>query len=98
MNEKELREAAECAGCQKKIGEFGIPVFNRVTMQTYGIQLGAVRRQSGLEQMLGNVALAQVMGTQEDMAVPVGEPVTITLCLDCTVEEQVPAILFTEDN
>ena len=96
MKEKELREAAECAACNKKLGQFGIPIFHRLTMQTYGVDTNALRRQSGMEQMMGNVALAQVMGADEDMASPIGEAITVTLCMDCSTEQLIPAALFDE--
>lgn len=97
MKERELREAAECAACNKKLGQTGLPIFHRITQQTYGLDAGAITRQSGMEQMVGSVALAQVMGVGEDLAKPIGDPVTITLCMDCSTEKLIPAMLFDID-
>lgn len=97
MKEQELREAAECAACRKKIGATGLPIFHRLTLQSYGLNSGALQRQSGLEQMMGNVALAQVMGVNEDLATEIGEPTTITVCMDCSMGEVIPAMLFEID-
>ena len=89
MKEKELRKVVTCSLCGKKAPECGAPLFYRVRIERWGIDLGAVRRQSGLELMFGGtagaaVALAQAMGADEDMAKPVMEPVTITVCETCS--------------
>ena len=84
MKEKELREAADCALCGKKIGAFGIPMFWRVKIERHGVKLDAVQRQQGLTMMLGGHAgLAMVMGADEEMTIPMMEPVTITVCETC---------------
>ena len=87
MKEKELRENSTCNICGKKIGHTGIPLFWRVTIQRYGLKLDAIQRQTGLAMMLGgNGILAQVMGTDEDMAEKMSEK-KITICESCAVEK-----------
>jgi len=83
MKEKELREAATCRNCGKKIGESRVPLFWRVTIERYGVDLDALREQTGLEMVLGNVALAQVMVSDKEMAKRVVGPIMITICEDC---------------
>ncbi len=85
MKAGELRKAASCVCCGKKILR-GIPMFWRVTIDRFIVDLNAVRRQSGLEMMLNSVALAGVMSPDEDMAKPVMKPVTLTICEDCGME------------
>lgn len=87
MKEKELRECATCAVCGKKIGKTGMPMFWRVRIERHGIDGNAMRRQIGLEMMLGSVAIAQAMGPDEDMTTPLMEPVTFTVCEDCCTKQ-----------
>jgi len=84
MKEKELRDHAKCSRCGKGIGHTGLPFFWTVRAVRYGIDAGALRRQAGLEMMLGSPALAQVMGPDEDMAQPVMDR-SITLCEECAL-------------
>jgi len=86
MNERELREAADCAVCGKGIGHAGLPLFWRLKIERFGVDMNALRRQSGLETFLGSVALAQIMGPGEDMAKSLMEPVEITVCEPCALE------------
>jgi hypothetical protein len=86
MKETELRECAECAKCHKKIGETGLPLFWRVTIERFGVDLNAVRRQDGLTAMLsGHAGLAAVMGPDEDIAVRLMDPVKATICESCAM-------------
>ena len=86
MKEQELRAAAECALCDQKIGNSRVPLFYRVTVERYGVNLAAVQRQQGLGMMLGSPALAMVMGADEDLATRVMEPVTVTVCEACSTD------------
>jgi len=88
MKEEELRECAVCANCEKKIGHTGMPIFHRVSVQTYGLDGHAMQRQTGMEMIMGgHVGLAQVMGANEDLATEIGEKEEFTLCADCWVKE-----------
>lgn len=87
MKEKELRECAICAVCGKKICACGIPVFYRLTVARYGVNAKAIRRQAGLEMVLGgNAVLAQAMGPDEEMTTTLVEPNTITVCDACSTK------------
>ena len=87
MKERELREACICCLCCKKIGETGLPIFYRVRIERHGLDAHAVRRQAGLEMMLGgHVAIAQAMGPNEDMTQELMEPKTVTICEMCSQE------------
>lgn len=85
MKERELREAALCAGCGKNIGASGIPLFYRVTIERFGLDFKACQRQQGLGLMLGgHGGLAMIMGPDEDLAVPMMDPVKVTICELCS--------------
>lgn len=87
MKERELRAHATCSMCREKIGKSGLPLFYRVTLERFGVKLGAVRRQTGLEMMLnGHVAIAQAMGPDEDMAMPLMEKLVLVVCESCSTK------------
>ncbi len=94
MTEQELRAAATCGACGKKALASGLPLFWRVRIERWGVKLDAVKRQAGLEMMLGgSVRLAQALSPGEPMAVEVMDPVTLTLCESCVMEKQmIPAL------
>lgn len=96
MKERELRQIADCKKCGKPFGHTGLPVFWRVTVERHGVDLRAVRRQDGLAQFMGNAALAQVMGPDEEMTKPMMQPVTLTLCETCALEEGIVATALLE--
>lgn len=83
MKELELRAAATCAVCEKKIGASGLPLFWRVEVRRYGVKLDAVARQDGLAALVGSSAVARAMGADEDMATQIADTVTITVCETC---------------
>jgi hypothetical protein len=83
MKEAELRRHATCDLCHQKIGHTGLPLFWRVTVERFGIDLGAVRRQDGLGQFMGSIALAGVFSPGEDMAKPMMDPKALTVCDTC---------------
>lgn len=86
MREKELREVAKCIGCGKAFGHTGLPLFWRVTIERYGVDMKAINRQQGLTMMLGgNALLAQVMGADE-MATCLSSQ-KVTLCEECAMKE-----------
>lgn len=97
MKENELRQHTDCAICKRKIGHTGLPLFWRVTIEPFGIDLSAVRRQDGLTAMLGgSVAIAAAMGPDEDMAKPLAAPVTITVCQHCACDNALPVAVMAE--
>lgn len=93
MKEQELRNHAVCSLCDNKILSTGLPLFWRVTVERFGIDIGAVSRLQGLTMTLGSPALASAMGADEDMAIPVMEAVTITVCEKCALDSRCIASL-----
>lgn len=86
MKEAELRQHLTCDACRNKIGHTGLPLFWRVTVERFGVDLRAVRCQDGLAAFLGSPALASVMGHDEDVAVPlIDPPQVLTLCEACAM-------------
>lgn len=84
MKEAELRQHSNCSLCQQKIGASGMPLFWRVTIEHFGLDLRAVERLQGLTMMLGgNAQLAMLLGPDEDLAKWVSKPVVLTVCWTC---------------
>ena len=97
MKESELRKHADCDVCKQKIGHTGLPLFWRVTIERFGIDMNATRRQQGLGMMLG-AQLAMVMGPDEDMTVQLMGPVVLTLCEDCAMQNQLTVEAMTRSE
>lgn len=98
IKQSELRKIATCALCEKKVGHDGNILFWRVEIRRYGIRADRVRRQTGLEMMMGSPALAAIMGPDEDLAEPVMEPRQVTVCEPCALNRAAPlAILGLEE-
>jgi hypothetical protein len=96
MKERELRQHTKCALCERNTFATGLPLFWTVRIQRFGLKADAVRRQVGLEQMIGNVALAQVFSPNEDMATPMHPPIELTVCEDCACNRYLPLAALAE--
>lgn len=93
MKEAELRQHATCSLCRKPIGHTRLPLFWKVTVERFGVDLQAVQRQHGLGLMIG-APLASVMGPDETMAKPVMDPKVLTVCETCACERRVPVAVL----
>ena len=97
MKETDLRQHADCSLCKRPIGHTGLPLFWTLTIERWGIDLRAVRRQDGLAAFLGgHSGLAAVMGPDDDLAQPVMEPIKLTLCESCALERSEPVMVLAE--
>lgn len=86
MKEAELRKHATCSRCREKVLHTGLPLFWRVTVERFGVDIAAAKRQDGLGRFLGSSVLAEVMGPNQDMATLLMGPVTLTLCETCAMD------------
>lgn len=79
-----------CAICRKGLMHAGMPLFYRIAVERLGFDGEAIRRQQGLEMMMGKAAaLAAVMGPNEDIATVLDGPTTILICETCTHEHPI---------
>ena len=98
MKEKELREAAQCAVCKRKLGETRVPLFYRLRIERHILNVDAINRHIGLTMTLGgNATLAAVMGPDEDMTTQMMDPVTVTVCEECSYSTPLVQIALGED-
>lgn len=80
IKDRELRDMAQCATCNRMVGESGI-FFYRVKIDQVVLDGPALNRHSGLE-MLTSPAIASVLGPGDDLAhrIPGNEK---TVCAGC---------------
>jgi hypothetical protein len=84
-----VNDLQKCCLCRKGMAHDGSVVFYRIRVETFGLDLGAVSRRHGFEQMLGAAAgLAGILGPDEDIAKEVCTE-TRFLCLDCAMDPRV---------
>jgi hypothetical protein len=94
LKEKELRQ--NCMKCGKGIFHISplSPIF-KISFQPFIANHQAIQRQAGLGMML-NPALAMVMGTNEDLAIPMEDKKTGLLCTECAARYTIEQ-LFNEE-
>ena len=90
IKQKDLRK---CANCSKGVMHTGLPLFYRVTVQRYGVDLSAVQAQHGLELIMRSPALAQVLGPDRDIASPLSELTDVFICEECSTKDLMIAML-----
>lgn len=89
-----------CAICGKGVMHAGVPLFYRVKIESMGVDVNAVRRHAGLEQVFGGgqpgAVLAHIMGPNDDLAKPIieNEP-AVLVCQPCALESR-PLLLLAE--
>jgi hypothetical protein len=89
------RDIQPCSICRKGLAQCGLPLFYRLTVERFGLDASAIRRQRGLEMMMGGHGrVAAALGPDEDMATPLAEPRTILICETCTHERPKLMIAF----
>jgi ribosomal protein L34E len=94
MKRDELMKHAKCTHCGKGVGHTGLPLFWKVTMERFGVDMRAAQRQDGLGVAMGSHALAAVMGPDEDLAKPMQDkPHVATLCETCVMHPIMVAAL-----
>lgn len=82
-----------CAGCGKGVMHNNVMIFYKINVANMAVNLDAVRRQHGLEMMMGSATIAHIMGPDEDMAQVVGTDHDGLVCLDCAMTKPVVELL-----
>ena len=81
----------QCAKCGKGLMHSGVPIFYKVGIQSMGFDKGALQRTAALEQYFGGagpgIAIANVMGPDEDLAKSIGKGTNVLICQNCIVEQ-----------
>lgn len=87
------REIQKCRICERGVMHSGQITFYRVTVEQHVVDLGAVQRLNGLEQVVGSPLLANVMGPNEDLSQPLDRPSTFLLCSECACTRNFAEVL-----
>lgn len=98
---RKQRDVKPCLLCGQGIMHDGGFHFYEVSVQSFLVDTKAVMRQSGLEQMMDfNVAIAQALGPDVDIAKAPVEATVCWLCQPCALgKDGILAILAqTEEN
>ncbi len=98
MKEEELRKMAICGICEKKFGHTNLPLFWRLTIERFALDMRTIEQQDDLAMMLGSSVLASVMGPDKTMAKSVMKPVKITICEDCIMKPTIIAMLAERES
>lgn len=94
MKRTELLTHAKCDLCHQPIGHTGVPLFWKVTIERFGVDLKAVNRQDALGAFLSSQVLGDVMGPGEDLAKPMmDKPAVATVCETCGTKDTMVAML-----
>lgn len=97
MKRAELLKHATCNLCGKPVGHTGIPLFWKVTVERFGVDLRAVQRQDALGTFVGSQILGAVMGPDEDLAKPMmDKPAIATVCEACGTGKQTMVAILAE--
>ena len=92
MKAREMRELGACLLCGKRLAETGSPVFWMLSAGRFILDASAVQRHVGLGMIFnGNERLAEVMGTDEDLAKEVHD--TSAMVCDSCLLERMPELL-----
>lgn len=84
----------QCVGCGEGVMHDNQMTFYTVKITQWVVDLGAVQRQHGMEQMMGQAAaLAQVMGPNEDIAKPLEAEKDVWVCGWCANTERMADII-----
>ena len=96
MKERELRKYLTCSVCRKPIGAAGLPLFFRVTLERFGVDVKVTRRQDALGDFIGSSRIAEVMGPNEDMTQTLMEKLTLSICEACAIAGDRPIHFLAE--
>jgi hypothetical protein len=84
IKERELEKLGTCPICGQVILKGGELTFYRLRIERAIWDPAAIQRRAGLSMMLGNSALAAVMGPDEDLAKVFTGPIEVVVHESCT--------------
>jgi hypothetical protein len=91
------RELQPCALCDKGVGHGNYPLFWRMKLERFCVDVAAVRRQHGLETMIGSPAIAAAMGPDADVAKTIYGPCQVLVCESCVLSH-LPGLFAIADD
>lgn len=79
-------ELTPCSVCSRPLNHAGVPLFLRISFETFGMDQDAARRELGLRQIIPNEMIARALGPDEHVARPLGAPSSGLVCHPCAME------------
>lgn len=98
MKARQLLDNATCSLCGKPVLHTQVPLFWVVSIVRFGVDVQAMRRFDGLSALVGGSKIAEAMGPDEDIAKPMYDPVTLTICETCGTSKNFPIAAYAEIN
>lgn len=87
------RDVKPCAGCGRGVAECRSLGFYRVGVDYMVLDPSAIQQRAGLEMMLGgNVAIADAMGPDPDIAHTMSKTGDVLVCLECAMTLPIAAL------
>jgi hypothetical protein len=79
-----------CPMCGKGLMHNGLPLAWKITMHRLGIDVNAVRREQGLEMLMGgSVALARAFSPNSEFGLEIEKPITVMVCEPCALDDRI---------
>ncbi len=94
-------EIEKCAACGRAVGHSNQLVFYQLKARYMMLDIGAIRRADGMEQMMGGgsfgAMIQQVMGRDEDLAKEVFNH-SLCICQQCSITHSLAALIEMATN
>lgn len=88
-----------CAMCGKGLMHTGLPLVWKITMHRLGLDVNALRREQGLEMMMGGAApLARAFSPNNEFGLEIEKPITVMVCEPCALEQRVVIMCASQDE
>lgn len=88
----------KCAVCGKGLLHCRMPIMARFEVQLEEFDEAAIRRAHGFEEFVGNVAIARIMGTDDEIAKPKDEPRKGYVCFQCLAGHSIMSLVLGQSN
>lgn len=77
-------ELMPCVMCGRGVMHGNAMSFYQIGLTQYVVNLPAIKRQHGLETIIGNAAIAFALSPGEDMAIAVDHEIVANVCIECS--------------
>jgi hypothetical protein len=79
-----------CPMCGKSVMHTGLPLVWKITMHRLGLDVRALRREQGLEMMMGGSApLARAFSPNNEFGKEIEKPITVMVCEPCALDQSI---------
>lgn len=86
-------EIKNCVVCDRGVCANNNLTFYKLQLTSYLVDVGAVRRQTGLEELIGHPGIANALGADEDIAIQTCVDGVVLVCLTCATHASLAEII-----